>query len=474
MASPLTDIAQPSFGSPDNDTLASPTASLHGSVRTTSSHSSQVQRAQWDQEDQEAEAVLTQQVEQLCQILWPAPDTFKQRFASSQIGASLRANRIFQYFIPALQLPVIERLKGGDLNHITRITLPTSYSQKDRHLILRVPRWNQKRLDREVATLEYVRQKTLIPVATVARTDFSCNNPFEKPYVLQHQVFGRDLNTMWNNLNHAQRCTVATELGRVFRKLLSLQAPVSGVIEKASENAENAHSFRIVPFDLDIDLDEITDETKEKIKLDMPVPRAPQTTLDVFRSQFGRWKAVALAHSCGEVNTEVELLDSMLKAVNEMNDLGLFDENSNCLCHVDLHQGNIMARIQSDNSLEIAAILDWDEAVFAPNFVCCHPPAWLWGYEYADQVDEDDSLPWPYELAGANEVPSTLEQQELKRLFEESAGPEYSRLAYDELYRLCRGLFRIAKDGLEGNSQFDAAERILKEWEVLRQSLTTN
>lgn len=453
----------------DVNASVSETASLHGSVRTTSSEFSSAQRARWDQEDQEAEDAFGQQVKEICQILWPAPNTLKQRFATR-----LRASRLFQYFAPAPQIPLVERLKGGDLNHITSITLPSSYTQedRDRNLILRVPRWNRKRLDREVATLEYIRQKTSIPVATVTMTDFSCNNPFEKPYVLQHRIFARDLNTIWDNLNYAQRCTVAVELGRVFRTLLSLEAPVSGLIEPASMNMEDADTFRIVPFDLDIDLDELTDETKQELAFDMAIPRTHQTTLDVFRSQFERWKVIALAHSCGEVNTEIQLLDSMLKAVHEMNDLGLFKESSNCLCHVDLHQGNVMARVRSDTSLEIAAILDWDEACFAPDFVSCHPPGWIWGYEYADQVDENDTLPWPYDLEGANSVPSTPEQQDLKRLFEESAGPDYLRLAYSEHYRLSRGLFRIARDGLEGNSHFDAAERILAEWESLRQSLT--
>ena len=104
-------------------------------------------------------------------------------------------------------------------------------------------------------------------------------------------------------------------------------------------------------------------------------------------------------------------------------------------------------------------------------FVNCMPPAWLWDDGQANQVDEHGLDPWPYELRGANDTPSTPEKQEIKRVFEENAGPEYPSLAYDEHSRLSRALFRIARDGLDDNSNWKAAERILEEWEILRQSL---
>ena len=66
-------------------------------------------------------------------------------------------------------------------------------------------------------------------------------------------------------------------------------------------------------------------------------------------------------------------------------------------------------------------------------------------------MDEDGLLPWPYEVEKANDIPTTLEQEELKRIFEECAGPEYPSLAYDEHSRLSRGLFRIATIGLEAS-----------------------
>ena len=105
-----------------------------------------------------------------------------------------------------------------------------------------------------------------------------------------------------------------------------------------------------------------------------------------------------------------------------------------------------------------------------PKFVACEPRWWLWDDDEW-HVDEEGLLTWPYELEGAKNLPSTLEKQELKRLFEEHAGPEYPRLTYEEHSRCGRGRFRIAKEGLPANEYWKAAERIMKEWDVLRESL---
>ncbi|KAK4696045.1 hypothetical protein P7C71_g1799, partial [Lecanoromycetidae sp. Uapishka_2] len=338
-------------------------------------------------------------------------------------------------------------------------------------MILRVPRGDDGTApDRAVAILDYVRKHTSLPIPTVVASDFTSNNFLEKPYVIQKRVPGTDLNRIWGELSHSQRCTVAHELGGVMRTLLSLESPVTGILVPTPETADNNESSTIIPF-------EFKHWGSEGLVVQSAAstdtPQKSQTTLEFFQTHFEYWRAIAVAelqdYSTG---TDVKLFDGMLKATREMDELGLFRANLHCLCHVDIHSGNVMAEVQPDDTLKVTAILDWDEAVFAPKFVACEPLGWLWGYIVDDHVDEDEHLTWPYELAGANDVPSTPEQQELKRIFDEQAGPEYSRLAYDEISRLCRGLFRIAVEGLNASHYYKAAERILREWEVLRQSLT--
>lgn len=130
-----------------------------------------------------------------------------------------------------------------------------------------------------------------------------------------------------------------------------------------------------------------------------------------------------------------------------------------------------MVQIHTDDVLEVTGILDWDDAVIAPKFVNCQPPAWLWGYDKDTHVDENELLPFPYEFEGANNEPATPDQRELKKIFEDFAGPEYPRLAYDAPSRFIRTLFRIAVEGLNTSWHYNAAERIVGEWDDLRNSL---
>ena len=448
-----------------NNGPSSPTLSSSSSIKSIST-------ATWNREQQEAEELFYHKVEKLSKVLWPPPTSLKHR-----VAGWLHPLKGLRSLMPAPQAPLIEHLRGGDLNHITSITVPWLSEAEGRDLILRVPRWDQHRIEREVAILDFVRQKSTVPVPTVVKTDFTCNNALEKPFVLQRRVPGSSLNTMWTNLNHSQQCKIAKELGAIVRSLLCVESKAAGLIQARRQDVMHQDPFDVIPFEVDDQTeDEDADESSLKANPKPIVPYNIQNTLEMFQFQFGRWRTIALVANGGETDNEVSLWDSMLRAVQEMEALKLFEKKLNCLCHVDLHPGNIMALVKPNGSVDITGILDWDEAVIAPKFMACMPLAWLWDDTvFAEhRYDEDDLDPWPYELDGANATPPMSEKQELKKLFDENAGPEYRELAYDESYRLCRGLFRIAKDGLSDNQSWKAAERILEEWECLRRSLMAN
>ena len=355
--------------------------------------------------------------------------------------------------------PLIDRLHGGDFNRITGITLPPSTNERTRELVLRVPRWGQNSLKRTVGTIDYVCRNTSIPVATTIAKDFSSENPLGKPYLLQQRLQGSDLETLWDDLNHGQRCTIAREVGTVMRNLLTLESSVTGYMS-ASLDADTNPMGAASPFLLTNAEGDEFESAAEYTRL-FGKPRAKETTLDFFRCQISRWRAVDSASN--------DLWNSMSKIAEEMSDLGLFTTDLHCLCHTDLYARNIMAQVQENGSISLTGILDWDEAIIAPKFVCCEPPAWLWGFK-------SDDLPigafpiWPYEALGAGEVPQTIEQQEMKRIFEEQAGPEYIEFAYDARYRIARVLSRIALFGLMSNESYEAAFRIVSDWEAIRSS----
>ena len=363
-------------------------------------------------------------------------------------------------------------MEGGDLNHITSITIPPSYATDCHDLILRIPNYKGQqfyRVDRDVGILSYVRRHTDIPVPSVVKSDYTTQNALEKPYVLQQRIQGTDLNAVWDSLNTAQRCQIAKKLGEVNKTLRAIKSPVPGLIEVVTDansngsitNANGDESFKIIPFEIHkYNSHDVLPATTE--------PRAPQSVLDVFTQQLTRWEAFETAHDYATDHWQM-----LINVVREMDDLGVFTDQTHCLCHVDLHSGNIMVDIDpANNSIKMTAVIDWDEAIFAPEFVNCRPPSWLWADEDTMQTDEDGYDPWPHEMPGAEQVPESEDDQEIKRVFDENAGGErYMSMAYGEAFRLARGIWRIAKDSLDICQGHKAADRMAAEWAVLKEKM---
>lgn len=116
-----------------------------------------------------------------------------------------------------------------------------------------------------------------------------------------------------------------------------------------------------------------------------------------------------------------------------MDELGFLGDGQNCLCHFDLAARNILIEISPDGSPTISGIVDWDSAVFAPTYVACAPPVWLW----SDPEQYDDE-------GNAKEEPSTAEQEEIKEIFDDVVGFDWTWFAYQPEYRLAIELFHFA------------------------------
>ena len=447
--------------SPTPEEQPSPQDSIPIGSRPPSSSSTHSDTSTLGYADVESFAEFKPGVEKLCEALWPPSKSLSRRIAKH-----LRASKFFRSFVPSLQTPLIERLKGGDYNRITSITLPPSYASATPKLILRNSRWpGQGRPDRDIAILDFVRQRTSIPVPKVVAWDFSSDNALGKPYVIQQRVPGSDLNSIWRTISHVQRCTIACEMGSMVKSLLFLESPIPGLIDAPSTETVVAHDLKIIPFDLRDNGEDLIGTSAPETSSDM---RAPQTTSEFFKTTFRKWQAHALSEP---FENPIRISTSLYETVCDMDNMGVFSKDQHCFCHVDLHSRNIMAEIQPDDSIKLTAVLDWDEAMFAPKFVNCQPPWWLWEEEGDDRVDEKGWPTWPYELPAAEGFPATPENQELKRLFEEHAGPEYQHLATDTYCRLGRGLFILAREGLAGSQHYDAAEKIIQEWKEMKESL---
>ena len=78
---------------------------------------------------------------------------------------------------------------------------------------------------------------------------------------------------------------------------------------------------------------------------------------------------------------------------------------------------------------------------------------WLWAW---DEEGEDEKH--------ANENPSAPENQEIKRIFEETVGDRFLSYAYKPEYRMARELFRFAQSGIRTSTDIEEVEELLKEW----------
>ena len=408
-----------------------------------------------------------ERVQTLCESLrssreWPNK-SLRRKFFASRVSRYLSDSRIFgpifRHWTPEFQ---IERLCGGSYNRIVGITLPESRRfppLTQNSFILRIPRNKDARPDREVALLEHVRQRTNIPVPKVVAKDYCCDNALGLPYVIQQRIPGKDLQMIWDILTHEHRCIVTREIAKTLLKLQSLTSPVPGLIEADGEGSDGCRYATIIPHELKFEQGLV-----EEQKLDKSCRGRAVRTCDFFVHQMRRWRAVALEKSTGDIYSHrVTLWSPLIHAAKDMDRLGLFKDDVFSLCHLDFEPRNIMAELHQDQSLSITGYLDWDSAVFAPNFVGCAPPRWLWfdGETEYKELDE----------RGADKLPSTRQLREVKQIFEDAVGCDYLHYAYAPQYRLARMLFRFAKDGIWSIEQLDDVRRFLREWAELRSLL---
>ena len=417
------------------------------------------------------------QVKELCELLWKV-----QPILEDSNDPSSPAHR----GIAGTAVPLgpkkfsFERMKGGGFNRVIGIDVADSRgeSAEPRRLVLRVPRFLHARPDRD-ATLGFVRKYTSIPVPEVVMHDFTKNNPLGSPYLVQARIPGDSLQnspgpSYYPDLSHKQKCIVAKELGRILGEIQSVEHPSPGLIE-TSIDRESGQDYIVRHFeigtgsgiDAELDLNTKLPFFQSRIYgADPDTSEGPshqrrrfeQSTYYFFLVQFGRLRASELRRDPAMIGWR-HYYERLAIMARQMDDLDLLGDGRSCLCHLDLNMAprNIMANVDSDESLTISGILDWDSAIFAPRFVGCVPPMWIWAW--SDEEEEDEVL--------ANNTPSTPEQQELKRLFEDAVGPTFLEFAYRPEYRLARQIFRFAIDGMKTSEEVQEVESLLSEWATI-------
>ena len=392
-------------------------------------------------------------LEELCRQVWialPASPRLKDR-----IIRLLRLKPMRPPLPPKNLQFEFDRMHGG-YNRIIGINTLDDVSNARKKYIIRIPRFKGiARPDRDVAILEYVRKHSSIPVATVVKSDFTANNLLGSSYVIQERIPGLDLQNSdrrFPDLTFEQKTSFTRRFAQILKEILSLRGPSPGQIEPTSKRTT----------DEDIQLRHFKVEGNHHADLREPddlsfsnSTPSYEKTLAFFQSQFERWRKVAI----GKNMLKVMFMERLSAMAAQMYEAGFLGDRDYCLCHLDLAMAprNILADVV-DGSLAITAILDWDEAVFAPTFVACTPPIWIWAW--SDDEDEDESK--------ANETPETTEGQILKNIFEQEVGREFLSYAYRPEYRIARKMFDFALQGLHSSWKMEEANKMIEDWAKLR------
>ncbi|KAF7553337.1 hypothetical protein G7Z17_g3722 [Cylindrodendrum hubeiense] len=347
---------------------------------------------------------------------------------------------------------VIERMRGGGFNRIIGLTQHHPGAQPDANTryILRTPRFDAAQVHSEVAVLQFLHQHTKIPAPEVVTYDETHQNALGYPFAVQIRIPGTDLHSSFPKLRHNERCSVARELGDIYRQMLAVRSSVAGKLALSNDHKRLGVPLCVAPLRL-MDAESLTPYS------DSP---ATESVHELLTANFQAQKARRLERFPTDFVTP-EFMDKFCQMTSELDAGGWLASTHYSIAHLDLAPRNILVNpTQGEKVPIISGVLDWDNAVLAPMFMSCAPPMWIWAWQDDDEEDE----------RCANDRPPTSEGRELKLLFEEAAGHDYVRFAYESAYRLARRLVRFAIDGIPSSEDFEEAETMLQEWEDIYQA----
>ncbi|KAL8667766.1 MAG: hypothetical protein Q9168_007188 [Polycauliona sp. 1 TL-2023] len=373
-------------------------------------------------------SVYVHRVHQLCRQLWPSASEDEEF--------------------------IVEKLQGGSYNRIIGIDTPPSTGAAHGSYILRIPRFEFAQQAREMAIIRYVRQHSSIPTAEIIFSDATSENPLEEPYVVHSRIPGRTLQAAYPTLNHDQKRAIARQWGQLLLSQRAVQNSTHGIIN-GTTNEDGTTVYAIQPYDVN-----------GEPEIDPPDACLfpAQSVLDMFVMQFERCEASRIRHTVdAELEPKLDFCDRQCAFAKDMDAAGFFKDTFYTLCHLDLYPRNVMVHVQSDGAANISGVLDWDSAVFAPDFAVCAPPSWIWAWK-DDEEDADDDE--------AEIIPSNPEDQQLKQDFEEVVGKELHELFYAPQYRLGRRLFDLAITGMTSNESYDSYLKLMKDWDEFQSKAT--
>lgn len=344
---------------------------------------------------------------------------------------------------------LVERMHGGSYNRVTSISFQTSEMAEPQKYVLRDPRFpDLGPLTDHLAPLQFLYNYPKLPIPKMVSFDCSNDNALARPYIIQKRAPGNSILHEYPEMSHSSRLAAARQLGYFYNDLTLITGNRIGKLIPSNTDLAGPWTFDVQTFISGV-FDTVPLETEPYVSIPEP-DAAYRNLLQIFKYRLD----TDLARPD---DYRVPYDRAFISMTEELHALGYFVNVPLTLCHLDLEVYNILVD-PGNETQPVSAILDWDSAVFAPIFMACTPPMWLWAWKEGEDEDERQ----------ANEEPVTPEDQQVKRAFEEAAGPVYARFAYDPTYRLARRLVQFALFGMHSAEQEEEAEHMLDEWAALK------
>lgn len=398
-------------------------------------------------------------IRELCRQVWPDADHDKTR---------------------------VEEPQEGGWNRVYPITITENGTT--RSYVIRIPAYEHE-VKENVLILKYLEgRKHQIPIPALITYDVDHHNPLMYPFIIMERVPGEDLDCIYPSLTQHQKLVVAKKLGIVYQQLQAVTNPVSGFMKLANEEDEDISTEPwIMPLGVkerwpkdDARVENICDEllTPKTFRTEPPELSSKDVLLLAFK------RRLFYSRTC-DFEWEVKIEEEAIEAINHIASDGLLDDDVICLWHTDLLHRNIMVDVETDpTDPVITGVIDWDDAAFAPRFMACRPPDWLWD---PNNVNNDintkitDSLAGDYRDGGGRETsgcgertldeesleplqPQSVDALEIKQAFDSSVGKEYCSRAYDPRFIVLRRLLHHSLHAKWSGKILDKFERTLAHW----------
>ncbi|KAJ7086483.1 kinase-like domain-containing protein [Mycena belliarum] len=257
---------------------------------------------------------------------------------------------------------------------------------------------NTRKMESEVATINWLKQNTKIPVPNIMFCDMRERGPASSektagkdvgaPYMIMDRIPGRTLDRMWPYMSESHREQTVKSLARYTAELLQTQFPTIGSLYPGVDhNAALSLGPMIIPtfnpwcFRPDATLESGPWATERAYLLGC-INRELKWVRDHTADLEARWLPRA-----DVVDRYTALLDKLSRRVETMNGLDSGAPQSFVLRHPDFSLSNIMVR-EDDPSI-ITAVLDWECASTAPIWAVAQVPEFL--LDRGDEREQDSA-----------------------------------------------------------------------------------